>query len=118
MWYTQLMDVTTLAAIAEANRMRIVEALRERPHTVNELVERLQMRQPQVSKHLKVLSDAGVVLVQPVANQRIYRLNGAPFVELAQWVEQFREAVDERYGALDALLDEMKREEQSQERDE
>src|SRR6188768_2499998 len=98
------MELTTLAAIAEANRMRIVEALRERPHTVNELAERLEMRQPQVSKHLKVLSDAGVVLVQPLANQRIYRLNGAPFVELAQWVDRFRELVEERYGALDELL--------------
>ena len=61
----------TLTALAEPNRLRIVELLRDRPRPVVEIAKRLRLRQPQVSKHLRVLSDAGLVDVRPVAQQRI-----------------------------------------------
>jgi DNA-binding transcriptional ArsR family regulator len=103
------MNVETLAALAETNRMKIVELLRRGPHTVNEVAEQLAMRQPQASKHLKVLSEAGLVLVEPVANQRFYRLNPQPFAEIGMWVASYAQVVEEQYSALDELLEEMKR---------
>lgn len=104
------MNVDALAALAEPTRLRIIELLRGRPHTVNEVAERLQIRQPQASKHLKVLSEASLVRVEPVANQRIYHLNPAPFSELGAWLSRYTEVVEERYSALDEVLAELKRE--------
>ena len=78
----------TLIALAEPNRLRIVELLRERPRPVGEIAKRLRLRQPQVSKHLRVLSDAGLVDVRPVAQQRIYELRSAPFDELDKWLDE------------------------------
>jgi DNA-binding transcriptional ArsR family regulator len=94
----------TLSALAEPNRLRIVELLRERPCSVGEIAERLQIRQPQVSKHLRVLSEAGLVEVHPAANQRIYRLHGESFKELDSWLETFRKIWDTRLDNLDGLL--------------
>jgi DNA-binding transcriptional ArsR family regulator len=65
------MDATTFAALGEPSRLKIVELLRVRPCAVGEIADRLGIRQPQVSKHLRVLSDAGLVDVEPVARQRI-----------------------------------------------
>src|SRR6266542_3352158 len=86
----------TLTALAEPNRLRIVELLRDRPRPVGEIAKRLRLRQPQVSKHLRVLSDAGLVDVRPVAQQRIN--------ELDKWLETFRRAMEDRYDRLDALI--------------
>jgi DNA-binding transcriptional ArsR family regulator len=77
--YTVLMQPNFLSALAEPNRMRIVELLREGPCTVGEIARRLRLRQPQASKHLHVLNEAGLVEVTPVANQRVYRLQAEPF---------------------------------------
>src|SRR5207302_212175 len=63
-----------LSALAEPNRRQIVELLRRKPRAVGEIADRLGLRQPQVSKHLRVLSEAGLVQVRPLAQQRIYRL--------------------------------------------
>ncbi len=98
----------TLMALAEPNRLRIVELLRDRPRPVGEIAERLRLRQPQVSKHLRVLSDAGLVDVRPVAQQRIYQLRSEPFNELDAWLEKFRRRVDERFDRLDDLIGERK----------
>jgi DNA-binding transcriptional ArsR family regulator len=98
----------TLTALAEPNRFRIVELLRDRPRPVGEIAERLRLRQPQVSKHLRVLSDAGLVDVRPVAQQRIYHLRSEPFNELDKWLEKFRRRLDERYHRLDELISERK----------
>lgn len=76
------MDMTTLGALAEPNRMNIVELLRDGPLTVGEIADRLGLRQPQASKHLKVLSDNGIVEVQAAANRRIYKLRTEPFQAL------------------------------------
>ena len=98
----------TLTALAEPNRLRIVELLRERPRPVGEIAKRLRLRQPQVSKHLRVLSDAGLVDVRPVAQQRIYQLRSEPFNELDTWLEKFRRAMEDRYDRLDDLISERK----------
>ena len=98
----------TLTALAEPNRLRIVELLRDRPRPVGEIARRLRLRQPQVSKHLRVLSDAGLVDVRPIAQQRIYELRSEPFNELDKWLETFRRAAEERFDRLDELISERK----------
>jgi DNA-binding transcriptional ArsR family regulator len=98
----------TLSALAEPNRLRIVELLRDRPRPVGEIAERLRLRQPQVSKHLRVLSDAGLVDVRPVAQQRIYQLRSEPFNELDTWLEKFRRSMSDRMDRLEDLISERK----------
>ena len=98
----------TLTALAEPNRLRIVELLRDRPRPVGEIARRLRLRQPQVSKHLRVLSDAGLVDVRPVAQQRIYELRSEPFNELDKWLETFRHSMGDRMERLEDLISERK----------
>jgi DNA-binding transcriptional ArsR family regulator len=104
------MNMMTLTAIAEPNRFRIVELLRDKPRSVGEIADRLVMRQPQVSKHLKVLNDAGWVEVRPHAQQRIYQLQAKPFTEFDQWLETFKHLWEERFETLDGILEELKEE--------
>jgi DNA-binding transcriptional ArsR family regulator len=94
----------TLTALAEPNRLRIVELLRTGPRAVGEISERLRIRQPQVSKHLHHLKGAGLVTVHPVAQQRVYELRAAPLAELNAWTEQYRALWDERLDALDDVV--------------
>lgn len=101
----------TLSALAEPNRMRIVELLRERPRPVGEIVQKLRLGQPQVSKHLKVLSDAGLVQVHPVAQKRIYGLRSEPLKELDDWLETFRRSWDDRFDRFDEALRDFKKKE-------
>jgi DNA-binding transcriptional ArsR family regulator len=101
------MNSTTLSALAEPNRLHIVELLRDGPRTVGEIADQLRLRQPQVSKHLRVLSDAGLVEVHPVANLRIYKLRSLAFQELDAWLESFRRVWDERFNRLDDYLHEL-----------
>jgi DNA-binding transcriptional ArsR family regulator len=105
------MDTLVLSALAEPNRLRIVELLREGPRAVGEIAERLGLRQPQVSKHLRVLSEASLVDVQPVAQQRLYYLQAAPFAELDSWVETFHHLWEGRMDTLDDYLQELKQQE-------
>jgi DNA-binding transcriptional ArsR family regulator len=88
--------------------LRIVELLNVSPCSVGEIAERLVIRQPQVSKHLKILSEAGWVAVRPKAQQRIYELRPERFSELDGWLEAFRRLWEARYDKLDALLDSQK----------
>ncbi|MBS4212753.1 MULTISPECIES: ArsR/SmtB family transcription factor [Neobacillus] len=106
------MDTTTLNALSEPNRLQIVELLREGPLTVGEISERLQIRQPQVSKHLRVLSDAGIVKVHADANRRIYQLRPEPFIQLNAWLESYRRIWEERFDSLDDYLKEMQEKEE------
>jgi DNA-binding transcriptional ArsR family regulator len=99
-------------ALAEPNRLHMVELLREGPLTVGEIANRLGLHQPQVSKHLRVLDDAGIVEMQPIANRRIYRLRPEPFQELDAWLSSFRRIWDERYNRLDDYLRELQGKEQ------
>ena len=104
------MNTITLSALAEPNRLRIVELLRENPYPVGEIARRLVLRQPQVSKHLRILSDAGLVKVHPAAQQRIYQLQAKPFKELDGWLETFRRIWETRMDNLDEYLQELKEE--------
>lgn len=98
------MNVSTFSALAEPNRLDIVELLRDGPLPVGEIADRLQLGQPQTSKHLRVLNEAGLVEVQPVANKRIYKLRAQPFQELDDWLETFRRMWEEKFDNLDAYL--------------
>lgn len=109
MGYIQAMDTVTLTALAEPNRMRIVELLRDGPRPVGEIATRLSLRQPQVSKHLRVLSQAGLVGVRPVAQQRLYQLQAKPFRELDSWVDSFRQLWEGRLDTLDEYMQELKK---------
>jgi DNA-binding transcriptional ArsR family regulator len=102
----------TFAALAEPNRLRIVELLRQGPQPVGEIGERLRLRQPQVSKHLRLLREVGLVDVQPMAQQRVYGLQPEPFRKLEAWLADYRELWDARMGALDAVIEELKQREQ------
>jgi DNA-binding transcriptional ArsR family regulator len=103
---------TLWTALMEANRVHIVELLRDGPLTVGEITERLGLQQPQVSKHLKVLSEAEIVEVQPQANRRIYKLRREPFQELETWLQSFRRLWEERFDRLDDYLLELQATEQ------
>ena len=96
--------LTTLGALTEPNRLHIVELLRDGPRPVGEIAARLGLRQPQVSKHLRVLSEAGFVEVHPVAQQRIYQLRPQPFHELDAWLESYRHIWDARFDRLETYL--------------
>ncbi|SEB61137.1 metalloregulator ArsR/SmtB family transcription factor [Paenibacillus sp. GP183] len=98
------MNLTTLNALAEPNRLHIVELLRDGPLTAGEIADRLELNHPQTSKHLRVLSDAGLAEVQPVANRRIYRLRLQPFAELGSWLESFRLLKEERFDRFDQYI--------------
>lgn len=99
--------IETLAALSEPNRFRIVELLRAGPRPVTEIGERLRLNQPQVSKHLRVLKEVGLVDVQPRAQQRLYELRGEPLRKLHDWLERYRQIWDERFGELDELIQEL-----------
>ena len=100
--------IETFAALAEPSRFRIVELLLSGPRPVNDIGERLQLTQPQVSKHLRVLKDAGLVDVQPRAQQRLYELRAQPLRQLHAWLERYRQLWDERFDELDDLVAELK----------
>ena len=96
--------MNALTALAEPNRLQIVELLRDGPRPVGEIAEKLHLNQPQVSKHLRVLTDAGVVDVRPNAQQRIYSLRPQAFREIDQWLESYRRLWDERQDRLNEYL--------------
>ena len=97
----------TFSALAEPNRLQIVELLRHRPLPVGGIAERLRMRQPQVSKHLRVLSEAGLVQVRPVAQQRIYGLRAEGLKELDDWLKPYRAMWSDRFERMDEVLREL-----------
>lgn len=110
------MNTNVMSALAEPNRMQIVELLRENPLTVGEIAESLQLRQPQASKHLRVLSEVGLIEVQAVANRRICKLRPDPFKELDTWLESYRHMWEERYDRLDDYLQKLQSEELDKEK--
>lgn len=106
----------TFTALSEPNRFRIVELLRSGPRPVNAISERLQLKQPQVSKHLRVLREAGLVNVQPRAQQRLYELRAQPLRQLHHWLERYRQVWDARFEELDGLIEELENKEKSHDR--
>jgi DNA-binding transcriptional ArsR family regulator len=98
--------MTAYTALAEPSRRRILDLLRDDERSVSDLVERLDLSQPGVSKHLKVLREAGLVAVRPEGKRRFYGLRADPLAEVAGWLEPYREHWDARLDALEHHLEE------------
>ncbi|WP_433160935.1 ArsR/SmtB family transcription factor [Kribbella sp. CA-247076] len=98
---------STFEVLAEGRRRDILDLLRTGERPVGELVEELSLSQPAVSKHLKVLRDAGLVEVRHDAQRRWYRLRPAPLAEVDAWLEPYRDLWRTRLEALEAHLDTM-----------
>ena len=92
-------------ALSDPARRRILELLRQRERSVGELVERLTLSQPGVSKHLRVLRDAGLVRVRADGRRRWYGLRAEPLAELDAWLAPYRELWSGRLDALERHLD-------------
>jgi DNA-binding transcriptional ArsR family regulator len=105
--------VQMFAALAEPRRLQIVELLRTGPRPVGEISEALPLGQPQVSKHLRVLREAGLVEVHPRAQQRIYALRPDALRALDDWITRFRDLWAARHDQLDALLAELQQQEET-----
>src|SRR5512134_2281261 len=99
-------------AVAEPRRRQILDVLAGGERPVNDLVERLRVAQPVVSKHLRVLREVGLVEVRDLGRQRLYRLNGEPLKSIHDWVKNYAQAWNERFDVLDDLLDELKGEDE------
>lgn len=98
------MNATTFAALGEPSRLQIVELLRLGPSSVGDIAARLRIRQPQISKHLGVLREAGLVDVEPVARRRIYHLRDQPFSEIGDWLDSFEQLWEARLDSLETFL--------------
>ena len=96
---------TTFDVLAEPARRDILDLLRERERSVGDLVERLSLSQPGVSKHLRVLRDAGLVVVRPEAQRRWYQLRAEPLAEIDAWLGPSRRFWSSRLDALERHLD-------------
>lgn len=96
---------STFAVLAEPNRLRILDELRQGERSVGELVERLSMSQPAVSKHLRVLREAELVSSRVDKQHRRYRLRPAPLAEVDAWLAPYRRFWADRLDALEAHLD-------------
>lgn len=97
--------MTTMSALAEPTRVRILDLLCERERSVGELVAEFDLTQPAISQHLKVLRDANLVVARADAQRRLYRINPAPFRELDNWLARYRKFWDEELDALARHLD-------------
>src|SRR3954452_3670107 len=98
--------MSAYAALAEPSRRRILDLLRVRERSVNELVDSVGLSQPGVSKHLKVLREAGLVAVRPDGRQRLYGLRPQPLAEVDAWLEPYRAFWAGRLDALERHLEE------------
>jgi DNA-binding transcriptional ArsR family regulator len=103
--------MTIFAALAEPLRRQILDLIRDQPRNVGELADLLQITQPNVSKHLIVLRDVGLVRVRQEKQRRWYELNPAPLAEVVDWLAPYRQYVEARYDRLEELLDEIENEE-------
>lgn len=98
-------------AVAEPRRRQILDVLIDGERPVGDLVRVLGLAQPQVSKHLRVLREVGVVEVRDDGRQRLYRLNGHALKPIHDWVTRYERTWSERFDRLDAVLEELKDEE-------
>jgi DNA-binding transcriptional ArsR family regulator len=98
-------------AVAEPRRRQILDVLAGGERPVNDLVRALGVAQPQVSKHLRVLREVGVVQVRDEGRQRLYRLNGQALKPIHDWVKRYEDSWTERFEQLDVVLEDLKRQE-------
>jgi DNA-binding transcriptional ArsR family regulator len=97
--------IATFEVLAEESRRKILDALVEQERPVGELVELLALSQPSVSKHLRVLRDAGLVEARSDAQRRIYRVRTEPLREIDEWLEPYRRRWAEHLNALERHLE-------------
>ncbi len=97
--------IATFELLAEPNRRRILDLLLEGDRPVGELVDRLGMSQPSVSKHLRVLRESGLVDVRTDAQRRVYRLRTEPLQEVDAWLEPYRKRWMDRFDRLERHLE-------------
>ena len=98
-------------AVAEPQRRRILDLLANGELAVNELVARLGLPQPQVSKHLRVLREVGAVSVRDDGRRRLYRLNGAALKPIHDWVKAYERTWQERFEAMYVVIEQLKEQE-------
>lgn len=98
-------------AVAEPQRRRILDLLAQGERSVTELVDGLALSQPQVSKHLRVLREVGAVHVRDDGRRRLYRLNGSALKPIHDWVKDYERTWEERFEAMDAVIEELKQQE-------
>jgi DNA-binding transcriptional ArsR family regulator len=104
-------------AIAEPRRRQILDVLAEGERPVNDLVRRLGLGQPQVSKHLRVLREVGAVDVRSQGRERLYRLNGRALKPIHDWVKEYEQTWSDRFELMDDVLGDLKQKEEGDERD-
>jgi DNA-binding transcriptional ArsR family regulator len=97
---------STFTVLAEPQRRRILDLLRDGERPVGELVERLGLSQPGVSKHLRVLRDAGLVSVRPEGQRRWYGLRPEALADVDRWLAPYRQLWGRRLDSLERHLDE------------
>ncbi|MBK7399568.1 MAG: winged helix-turn-helix transcriptional regulator [Myxococcales bacterium] len=99
------MHVDVFETLADPTRRRIVEALLGGEHAVNDLVERVDIHQSGVSRHLRILGEAGFVQMRPDGARRLYSLRAEPFRELDAWVARYRSLWEARLDRFEAALE-------------
>lgn len=104
--------------IADPTRRHILDLLRQKPRTVNEVVAALDISQPAVSKQLRILREAGLVTVRQERQKRWYSIQPAPLAELDLWLSPFRQLWAERFDQLDDYLSTLNNTEDEEDQDE
>jgi DNA-binding transcriptional ArsR family regulator len=107
---------STFAALADPTRRAILDRLASGECSVTELAEPFEMSMPAVSKHLRVLEQAGLIARRREAQWRWCRIEAAPLKEVSDWAEHYRHIWEERLDRLDSYLEEMKRKEKGHDR--
>jgi DNA-binding transcriptional ArsR family regulator len=98
-------------AVAEPRRRQILDVLAGGERPVNDLVRELELPQPLISKHLRVLREVGAVWVREAGRQRLYRVNGEALKPIHDWVSEYERTWSERFEQLDVVLEELKEKE-------
>ena len=99
-------------AVSEPRRRQILDALADGEHAVNDLGALLGLTQPQVSKHLRVLREVGLVDVREEGRRRIYRLNGRSLKPIHDWVRRYERSWNVRLDRMEVVVEELKRKEE------
>jgi DNA-binding transcriptional ArsR family regulator len=98
------MNLSLLQTLADPTRFRIIEILRDGEHSVNSIVESVDIDQSGVSRHLRILQEANFVRVRPEGQKRFYSLRAEPFIDLDSWVKQYRHLWEGRLDAFGRAL--------------
>jgi DNA-binding transcriptional ArsR family regulator len=98
-------QITLFQALSDPARLRIVEVMKSGEWSVGDIVERMEIRQSGVSRHLRILAEAGIVQMRPDRQKRLYSLRREAFEQLEDWVAQYRRHWDARLDRLGAALE-------------